>query len=552
MVALECTVLDADAEVCACLAFSEASICSATDTCTRTQHEILETQKLRNSETQKLRNSETSRKRRGVEAVVVVLRATLPLALAMRFTRTRTKLGGGAFGQVYVGYDRHTAQRVAIKVFHESKNGNYDTEDGSLSIETIREIECLRVLHRFAHPHLLKMVGADFQSENVVKAPIIALELKDECLRSYMLRHAPLKRDYAARVVHQIALGLAHLHALSYMHRDLKPENIMCDNAGEQFCVGDFGLVLTHRPERCNTLEVQTLWYRAPEVALGDSHYTFAIDVWSMALIHYELLGSGNSCCPADSAWDLLMLQFQLCGTPDESTWPGVSSLKYFETFWPRWKGRVRMRALSGCSPTDAERIMLLGMTLNPLARPTAAQYAVATADTANTANTVDDRTNIAADLARPNFLLQRNLVRAGPDPNAFSHSRKRAKINDEDEDTATTRKRESLHPPLFAQKRAELIIRMKIEGEWDHSCDLATFTSNSVQKVDLLREERLFFDKHMRAMTPPLLLPPTLSPLLPESASRPFFSAVVFKCAPPNITLSPQPKGLLEALGIV
>ena len=38
------------------------------------------------------------------------------------------------------------------------------------------------------------------------------------------------------------------------------------------------------------TPRVVTLWYRAPELLLGDTHYTHAIDVWSAACI----LGNAN------------------------------------------------------------------------------------------------------------------------------------------------------------------------------------------------------------------------------------------------------------------
>lgn len=73
------------------------------------------------------------------------------------------------------------------------------------------------------------------------------------------------------------------------MHRDIKPENILIDSKNT-LKIADFGLsrnisfdnqVLTH--------PVVTLWYRAPELLLGQEKYTYSIDMWSIGCIFFEL-----------------------------------------------------------------------------------------------------------------------------------------------------------------------------------------------------------------------------------------------------------------------
>ena len=44
-------------------------------------------------------------------------------------------------------------------------------------------------------------------------------------------------------------------------------------------------------PPRTMTKEIQSLWYRAPEVIMGNLHYTQAVDMWSMGVILFEMLG---------------------------------------------------------------------------------------------------------------------------------------------------------------------------------------------------------------------------------------------------------------------
>ena len=41
--------------------------------------------------------------------------------------------------------------------------------------------------------------------------------------------------------------------------------------------------------DKALTREVQTLWYRAPEVMLGETKYGFAVDIWSIGCIFAEL-----------------------------------------------------------------------------------------------------------------------------------------------------------------------------------------------------------------------------------------------------------------------
>jgi len=78
--------------------------------------------------------------------------------------------------------------------------------------------------------------------------------------------------------------AVEHLHSMWIIHRDIKMSNILYTNSGF-LKLADFGLArtTTHRVEREGeklTPGVCTLWYRAPEVLLGETHYTSAIDMY--------------------------------------------------------------------------------------------------------------------------------------------------------------------------------------------------------------------------------------------------------------------------------
>ena len=53
-----------------------------------------------------------------------------------------------------------------------------------------------------------------------------------------------------------------------------------------------------------------TLYYRAPELLLGDEHYSFSVDMWSVGCIFAEML-LGRVIWRGDSAIDELLQIFR-------------------------------------------------------------------------------------------------------------------------------------------------------------------------------------------------------------------------------------------------
>jgi len=84
------------------------------------------------------------------------------------------------------------------------------------------------------------------------------------------------------------------------------------------------------------------LWYRAPEVLLGTSKegkYSAPVDMFSIGCIFSELI-TKEPLFPGDSEIDQLFRIFRCLGTPDDSVWPGVSSLPNFKRTFPQWSPR--------------------------------------------------------------------------------------------------------------------------------------------------------------------------------------------------------------------
>ena len=74
------------------------------------------------------------------------------------------------------------------------------------------------------------------------------------------------------------------------------------------------------------TPKVVTLWYRAPELFFGSDTYTTSLDIWAVGCIFGELLNN-KPLLPGKSEINQVELIVQLLGTPNDSIWPGFSSL---------------------------------------------------------------------------------------------------------------------------------------------------------------------------------------------------------------------------------
>jgi eukaryotic-like serine/threonine-protein kinase len=105
----------------------------------------------------------------------------------------------------------------------------------------------------------------------------------------------PMKIPDVCEIGRQIALGLAHAHAMGMVHRDIKPSNVMLDDGGDVKLL-DFGLVLLNRWEspigELTTVGqfLGTLDYMAPEQAESSGSVDHRSDLYSLGATLFRLL----------------------------------------------------------------------------------------------------------------------------------------------------------------------------------------------------------------------------------------------------------------------
>ena len=180
--------------------------------------------------------------------------------------------------------------------------------------------------------------------ENGKPCLYLVFEYLSTDLKKYMDRSGkgpayPLDPKLVKSMMYQLLKGTAHMHKHGTMHRDLKPQNLLVDDTLPHplIKVADLGLGRHFSvPIKAYTHEIVTLWYRAPEVLLGATHYAPAVDMWSVGCIFAELVRK-QAIFPGDSELQQLLHIFKLLGTPSEDMWPGVSRLRDWHEF-PQWR----------------------------------------------------------------------------------------------------------------------------------------------------------------------------------------------------------------------
>lgn len=238
-------------------------------------------------------------------------------------------LGEGTYGVVYRALDKETNQTVALKKVRLDR-----TEEG-IPQTSLREVSILQEVH---HPNIVNLLDVICAEGKLY----LIFEYVDMDLKKAMeKRGGPFTGMDLKRLIYQLVDGLCFCHSHRIVHRDLKPANILLTFDGS-LKLADFGLARAFQvPLHTYTHEVVTLWYRAPEILLGEKHYTPAVDMWSVGCIFAEL-ARGKVLFRGDSEIGQLFEIFQTLGTPMdmEGSWPGVSRLPDYRDVFPKWPGK--------------------------------------------------------------------------------------------------------------------------------------------------------------------------------------------------------------------
>ncbi|KAF3444327.1 hypothetical protein FNV43_RR14017 [Rhamnella rubrinervis] len=264
------------------------------------------------------------------------------------------KVGEGTYGKVYKAKDKATGQLVALK------KTKLEMDEEGIPPTALREVSLLQMLSQSLYVVRLLCVE-HVDSRKLVDGkpkPVLYLvfEYLDTDLKKFIDSHRkgqnprPLPPTQIQSFLYQLCKGVAHCHSHGVLHRDLKPQNLLLDKDRGILKIADLGLGRAFTvPLKSYTHEIVTLWYRAPEVLLGSTHYSTGVDMWSVGCIFAEMVRR-QALFPGDSEFQQLLHIFRLLGTPTEKQWPGVTSLRDWHVY-PQWEPQNLARAVPSLGP---------------------------------------------------------------------------------------------------------------------------------------------------------------------------------------------------------
>ena len=271
-------------------------------------------------------------------------------------------VGSGTYGKVFKAIHVYTKNLAALKKIR------MDGEKDGFPVTAVREIKLLQSL----------------KHENVVALQEVMVEHND-CFMVFeylshdltgLLNHPTFKLEHAHKkhLGRQLFEGLNYLHRRGVLHRDIKAANILVSSTG-QLKLADFGLArfFAKRGKPDYTNRVITIWYRSPELLLGETQYGPAVDIWSAACVMVEIFtrhaifpGDGGEINQLDKIYNVL-------GTPTRGEWPGLVDMAWFELLRPtERKPNTFVEKYQERLTPDAFELLQAMFMYDPSKRPTA------------------------------------------------------------------------------------------------------------------------------------------------------------------------------------
>ncbi len=189
------------------------------------------------------------------------------------------KLGKGAMGAVYEGYEVTLDRRVAVKFLITSPT------DGPEIAQRFRHEA--RAVAQIKSTHIVAVHSVGTYDD----IPYLVMEYVDgPTLATHLAKKGKLESRDALRIVRQILLGLAEAHTLGLVHRDLKPANVMIDRQGRPIIL-DFGLVRDASGENLTRagMILGTPRYISPEQVQG-RNIDQRTDLYAVGIMLFEML----------------------------------------------------------------------------------------------------------------------------------------------------------------------------------------------------------------------------------------------------------------------
>lgn len=228
-------------------------------------------------------------------------------------------IGKGAYGIVWKAMDKKTHRTVALKKIFDAFQNMTDAQ------RTFREI---MLLFSIKHENIIRLLDV-IKAANDVDIYLVFESMETDL---HAVIHANILEDIHKKyIIYQLLKVLKYMHSADLIHRDIKPSNLLLNS--ECFMkLADFGLARAvdsknnFKQDVILTDYVATRWYRAPEILLGSTKYSKAVDMWAVGCILAELI-AGKPVFPGGSTMNQLQRIIDISGRPTKEDIRCVNSV---------------------------------------------------------------------------------------------------------------------------------------------------------------------------------------------------------------------------------
>ena len=280
------------------------------------------------------------------------------------------KIGQGTFGEVFKARLKTDRSRIVAL-----KKVLMENEKEGFPITALREIRILQLLKNENVVSLLEICRSHANAANKHRSTFyLVFEFCEHDLAG-LLSNINVKFNLGEikKVMQQLLNGLYYIHLNNILHRDMKAANVLITKNGV-LKLADFGLARAFSKisgtRNRYTNRVVTLWYRPPELLLGERNYGPPVDVWGAGCIMAEMW-TRSPIMQGSSEQHQLTLISQLCGSIGPDVWQGVEELDlYNKVQLPRQqKRRVKERLKPYVRDAYACDLLDKMLTLDPAKR---------------------------------------------------------------------------------------------------------------------------------------------------------------------------------------
>ena len=194
---------------------------------------------------------------------------------------TDDELGRGSFGAVRVA--TYQGKKCVVKeIYKQFQTTQVQQKSRKIIDYFLGEINTLSDLR---HPCIVQFLGIYYQND--LPLPLLVMEKMHQSLHKFVMESSDYSTLLTARILHDVACGMAYLHSKNVIHRDLKADNILLTSDNEAK-IGDLGVARVMQTFAVNqqmTKSPGNISHMPPEATVDKPKYTNKLDIFSFGCV---------------------------------------------------------------------------------------------------------------------------------------------------------------------------------------------------------------------------------------------------------------------------